>query len=283
MPQGGLDIPCNLHFYGKKEDIAKIKKLLALIQPSSKSLPVEEQTEPPCKKLRVESAIKTESDHGSNGIDLPVRNVIDLENFPIEESSYETAIVGNEGDVSGFDYTTSRAPWVSLNCITLLEADKTTLTSGSELTDMHINFAQAILKTQFNNIRGFYSTLLLKRFKASFPCTGDVIQIMHTRGNHWIVVSTVGCSGKDVNVYDSLYSSVDSETIKIINVLFGNLCINMARCPQQTGMKDCGVFAIAIATALANGLSPNTILFDQTKMQHHLIECFKRLCLETFP
>ena len=70
--------------------------------------------------------------------------------------------------MSGFDYTTSRAPWVPLNRITLLEADKTTLTSGSELTDIHINFAQAILKTQFDNIQGFYSTLLLKSFKASF-------------------------------------------------------------------------------------------------------------------
>ena len=57
------------------------------------------------------------------------------------------------------------------------------------------------------------------RFKAPFPGTGDVIQIMHTRGNHWIVISTVGCSGKDVNVFDTLYSSVDSETVKIIHVL----------------------------------------------------------------
>ena len=73
---------------------------------------------------------------------------------------------------------------------------------------------------------------------------------MHTRGNHWIVVSTVGCSGKDVNVYDFLYSSVDPETIKIIT---GNLSINIdiTRCPQQTRIKDCSIFAIAIATTLA--------------------------------
>lgn len=28
LPQGGLDVPCNLHFYGKIENIAKIKRLL---------------------------------------------------------------------------------------------------------------------------------------------------------------------------------------------------------------------------------------------------------------
>lgn len=97
------------------------------------------------------------------------------------------------------------------------------------------------------------------------------------------MVSTVGCSGKDVNVFDSLYSSVDSETTKTINVLFGNLCINMTRYPQQTGMKDCGVFAIVTATALVNGLNPGTIHYDQTKMRYHLTECFENSHLETFP
>ena len=153
---------------GKKEDIAKIKKLLVPIQPDSKpKCAVEKQTEPPGKKLKVELAgIGMES--ASNGIDLPVGNVTDLENTCKEESSHETIIVGDE--VAGdFDCTTYQTPWVSLRRITLVEADKTALTSGSELTDMHINFAQAILKAQFNKVQGFYSTLLLMRFKAPFP------------------------------------------------------------------------------------------------------------------
>ena len=106
---------------------------------------------------------------------------------------------------------------------------------------------------------------------------------MHTRGSHWIVVSTVGCGGKDVNIFDSLYSSVDKETVEIINLLFGNLCINMAGCPQQSGTKDCGLFSIATATALANGLNPSSIQFDQRKMRLHLIECFEKSHLEIFP
>ena len=56
----------------------------------------------------------------------------------------------------------------------------------------------------------------------------------------------------------------------------------MAKCPQQLGIKDCSVFTIAIATALANGLDPGNIQFDQRKMQHHLIECFEKSHLETF-
>ena len=186
---------------------------------------------------------------------MPVKNITD---HNLEESSCGAIIIGDEVA----DCTLDRAPWLSLQCITLVKADKIALTTGSELTDMHINFAQAILKAQFSNIRGLYSTLLLIRFKAPFPCTSDVIQIMHTRGtrgSHWIVISTVGCGDKDVNVFDSLYSSVDKETVEIINLLFGNLCINMAGCPQQSGTKDCGLFSIATATALANGLNPSSI------------------------
>ena len=31
------------------------------------------------------------------------------------------------------------------------------------------------------------------------------------------MVSTVGCGSKDINVFDSLYSSVGKETVKIMN------------------------------------------------------------------
>ena len=64
----------------------------------------------------------------SNGIDLSVRNLTDLENSCKEELSHETIIVG-DGVAGDFDCTTYRAPWVSLHRITLVEADKTTLTS----------------------------------------------------------------------------------------------------------------------------------------------------------
>ena len=96
---------------------------------------------------------------------------------------------------------------MSLYCITLVEADKTTLTSGSELMDIHINFTQVILKAQFNKVLAFYSTLQLMRLKAPFPGTGGVIQIMHMRGNHWIMVFAVRCSGKNVNELDSILFS----------------------------------------------------------------------------
>ena len=43
--------------------------------------------------------------------------------------------------------------------------------------------------------------------------SGEFIQIVHVRNNHWCVVSTVGCENGVVNVYDSLYPSVSMKTI----------------------------------------------------------------------
>ena len=35
------------------------------------------------------------------------------------------------------------------------------------------------------------------------------MRIIHTRGNHWILASNIGCEEVRVNVYDSVYKSVD--------------------------------------------------------------------------
>ena len=46
--------------------------------------------------------------------------------------------------------------------------------------------------------------------------------------------------------------------------------------PRQEGVHDCGVHAIAVSTALACGILPESIKFDQPLMRHHLIKCFEQ-------
>ena len=46
---------------------------------------------------------------------------------------------------------------------------------------------------------------------------------------------------------------------------------------RHVGVKDCGIFAIATATLLANGDSPSTFTFDQHSMTGHLLKCLKTL------
>lgn len=46
---------------------------------------------------------------------------------------------------------------------------------------------------------------------------------------------------------------------------------------------DCGLFAIAFATAEAHGKDPKACCFDQSAMRQHLYKCFSRRKLTPFP
>lgn len=43
--------------------------------------------------------------------------------------------------------------------------------------------------------------------------------------------------------------------------------------PMQSGTSDCGVYAIAFATALALGKQPECYVFNEQKMRAHLRRC----------
>ena len=44
---------------------------------------------------------------------------------------------------------------------------------------------------------------------------------------------------------------------------------------KQSGGYDCGLFALAFATALVNGTNPGRYLYDQRNMRKHLLECLQ--------
>lgn len=177
------------------------------------------------------------------------------------------------------DDTTSK-PWLTLNGIDLSEADRDIILSGECLTDKHMDFAQALLKKQFGSIAGLKSTLVLPKLQQNSPYHGsEVLQIIHCRGNHWVVVSTLQCPGK-VQVFDSLFSFIDGETKSMLTQLFGEeSSIEMGDGPKQKGGRDCGVYAIATSTALAHGRQPH---FTQGQARAHLVKCFENFCLTVF-
>ena len=73
---------------------------------------------------------------------------------------------------------------------------------------------------------------------------------------HWAVATTLNCDSNKVAVYDSLFAFLDKESLQIVESLFTcysvKPCIKMIKCPKQKGSKDCGLYAIAIATSLAS-------------------------------
>lgn len=153
---------------------------------------------------------------------------------------------------------------------------------GDDLTDYSINCACKILKQQFTKVKGLHLTLY-QRKKHSETFLKDHIEIIHSRNDHWIVATTMMCKD-EVVVYDSAFNSLDDDTLGIVHNLFCCTSVKMAACQkQEQGTNDCGLFSIANATALVNGIEPTKLRHIQGEMRMHLVQCFRQGMLTIFP
>ena len=89
-----------------------------------------------------------------------------------------------------------------------------------------------------------------------------------------------GCAPK-LEVFDSLYSSVDEATTNFLTNVFGPCVIEMGESPMQDGVTDCGLYAIATSVALANNQKPGRFIHEN--MRAHLVKCFENCLLTMFP
>lgn len=125
--------------------------------------------------------------------------------------------------------------------------------------------------------------LQTKPQKQHWECNDKKIQIVHSRGDHWIVAATMPDENDAVVVYDSVYRTLDQPTKSIISELFpAATSIDLVQVSRQTGGLDCGVFAIAISMALALQQDSAVITFDQPAMRPHLVACFQKRQLSLF-
>ena len=158
-------------------------------------------------------------------------------------------------------------------------ADKEVITSEGLLTDKHVNFAQALLQKEHKQLLGLQSTLLLAKQTSVSPS----LQIVHSRGDHWIIATTIGSPVNTVKIFDSLYPSIDPSTRELVYKLYRHDVQVVVEGPKQEGHRDCGLFAIATATLLAHGCDPTSYKFKQPAMRKHLLDCFENLKLCPFP
>ena len=159
LPQGGLEIPCMLTFMGDPKEVAKVRKPLTLNKATVvvHKNPVDldsEKIQQPREKVKVEC--------------------IDMEELIVSD---------------GHD----QKPWKRFEHIHLTANDKGIITKGLKLTDNHMNFAQTMLRQQFRHVTSLQLTYLLH---TAWARQSDVnaLQIIHSRGDHWLVMTTIGCS-----------------------------------------------------------------------------------------
>ena len=277
LDQGGLEIPCLLKLEGDECLMIKVKKLLefSLAWKATNDLAVTQ----PEKKIKLEEGVEDVTN------DLAVtqpEKKIKLEEG-VQDVTNDLAVTQPEKKIKleeGVEDVNDESVWLTFNKINLSMQDKTTIQEGSWLSDMHINFAQSLLKLQFKNVEGLQDTVYQNKFK--FDSTKKIIQILHISGNHWIVISNIRCGNEKMHIYDSLYTGIGEQAKELILSIFDYRALSLSMFPEvqkQEGSNDCGVFAIATATSILFGLP---IKFTQSLLRPHLVNCFEKLSLQPF-
>ena len=130
--------------------------------------------------------------------------------------------------------------WIRFRRIILSPMDRETISNGDKLNDKIVNTVKTILKQQFPMLLGLHSTVLQERKQSSVKISNQQLQIVHSRGDHWIAASTILSASQKVMVYDSVYVDIDSETEAVILNLFGQATsIHMVCIPKQVDGQDC--------------------------------------------
>ena len=165
------------------------------------------------------------------------------------------------------------------------QEDRRALIHNKWLSDKHIYAAQILLKKQFAYIGGLQPPTLSQTGQWQVM-SSEGIQILHS-GNHWLCVSTIGCPGNTIILYDSMNHRKTSQSIvaqisSFINCQGTSYTIQVIKCQKQSGCNDCYLFAIATATALCNGELPSSKIWDQSAMRIHLVKCFESRLMMPF-
>uniref|UniRef100_A0A1X7USD2 PHD-type domain-containing protein n=1 Tax=Amphimedon queenslandica TaxID=400682 RepID=A0A1X7USD2_AMPQE len=180
--------------------------------------------------------------------------------------------------------------WILIDKLQLTDKDESLIANGRKLTDVHVQAAQILLRKAFPYVSGLQNTCY--QLKKQLTKVDEVIQIVHVNTNHWGVFSTCKRStpqqSLEVNYYDSVYSKLPQTAEDIISFLLSknNLTHAIVKCipvQRQMGSTDCGLYAIANATALAYKIEPECLLYEQGEMRTHLIRCFQSRKMEPFP
>ena len=168
----------------------------------------------------------------------------------------------------------------------LSEEDRNIIIQREWLNDVHINISQALLKKKHPYIDGMENCVLAENNSFSIQ-RGEFIQIVNSTGQHWVTVTSIGCPVGKVKIYDSSYRRVLRRMrdiiMKIIHCHLTHIEVILPEMQRQPNGDDCGLFAIASATALANGIDPSDVAWDVPKMREHLMKCFDNVEMELFP
>ena len=178
---------------------------------------------------------------------------------PVRQSQQCKSPVGGQDAQKPIDVSSQCEPsctnyWVKEFCLT--EQDRVDLFGEEWLNDRHINAANKLLQSQYPTANGLQDPLVL--YQASRYRSGKqhFVQVLNISQSHWVCVSDMLSPPGVVEVYDSMpaysqHSSVLKRQVAVIlqtpHTAFELRHVDVQR---QLGGADCGLYALAFATAL---------------------------------
>jgi hypothetical protein len=179
--------------------------------------------------------------------------------------------------------------WVMINGIKLTyHLRNILLNKNGWLTDDHMDAAQSLIQDLGTGVGGLNNISIMAHC-SRFVVPHEQHQTIqcHNIGHHWVTSSSI--SG-DVLVYESLSTNLNNSLKRQLVCLYkglgkndGSLNVQVVLQQRQIGSADCGLFSIANAVSLANGIDPETVSWQQEKMREHLCKCFEQKRIEMFP
>ena len=120
------------------------------------------------------------------------------------------------------------------------------------------------------------------------PEPSEFIQLINTRGSHWVCLSTIGCPSGTVKLYNSIRSSCPNKVVlahasRMLFTKEQSITFVIPPVQEQVGPNDCCLFALAFATSLCQGMPPEERGYDQALMRRHYVDCLKQLAIKPFP
>ena len=161
--------------------------------------------------------------------------------------------------------------WKVIGTTMLNDNDKACIQSHQWLKDKVIFAAEQLLKQQHSHVHGLQDTILQCTATLEVMASKQFIQILNHGNNHWITISTMGCTLGTVNVYDSmnlpLTKDLETTVADLLHVQDQYIILKCIKMQYQVGTNDCGLFAIASACAICNGENPAELKFNQALMK----------------
>ena len=170
----------------------------------------------------------------------------------------------------------------------LTDGDRQILSDAERwLNDKLIDAGQKMLLKQYGDRVSGLQDVIKSRTLSMDIEPSEFVQILNKSDCHWFTVSTIGCKPGVVNVYDSAtkYTTQRNkeEIAALLHTTSDTITLQYMNVQHQYGGSDCGLFALAFATALCAGIDPTACTFKQELMRDHFLSCINKGQMEQFP